>query len=118
VTVNGQRWELPDGFTLADPIERLDVPRIGVAVALNGALTRADDPPQMAEAMRLAVQAGRHARLHGSRTGSGPPAPTATPNTAAALCDLDQWSTGHDRCLGAFSDNLCRSPHTNSDHRV
>ncbi|MDQ2790869.1 MAG: thiazole synthase, partial [Actinomycetota bacterium] len=35
------------------------------AVLLASAVTRADDPPQMAEAMRLAVQAGRHARLAG-----------------------------------------------------
>jgi sulfur carrier protein len=38
VTVNGQRCELPDGATLADLLERLDVPRIGVAVALDGAV--------------------------------------------------------------------------------
>ncbi|MGH3854350.1 MAG: thiazole synthase [Pseudonocardiaceae bacterium] len=35
------------------------------AVLLASAVTRADDPPRMAEAMRLAVQAGRHARLAG-----------------------------------------------------
>ncbi|MGH3588760.1 MAG: thiazole synthase [Pseudonocardia sp.] len=35
------------------------------AVLLATAVTRADDPPRMAEAMRLAVQAGRHARLAG-----------------------------------------------------
>jgi thiazole synthase len=32
------------------------------AVLLASAVTRAEDPPRMAEAMRLAVQAGRHAR--------------------------------------------------------
>ena len=35
------------------------------AVLLATSVTRADDPPRMAEAMRLAVQAGRHARLAG-----------------------------------------------------
>jgi thiazole synthase len=35
------------------------------AVLLATAVTRADDPPRMAEAMRLAVQAGRLARLAG-----------------------------------------------------
>jgi thiazole synthase len=35
------------------------------AVLLATAVTRADDPPRMAEAMRLAVQAGRYARLAG-----------------------------------------------------
>ncbi|MGA9690401.1 MAG: thiazole synthase, partial [Pseudonocardiaceae bacterium] len=35
------------------------------AVLLASAVTRAEDPPRMAEAMRLAVQAGRHARLAG-----------------------------------------------------
>ncbi|HEX8934111.1 MAG TPA: thiazole synthase, partial [Pseudonocardiaceae bacterium] len=35
------------------------------AVLLATAVTRADDPPRMADAMRLAVQAGRHARLAG-----------------------------------------------------
>ncbi|HEY6424170.1 MAG TPA: thiazole synthase [Pseudonocardiaceae bacterium] len=35
------------------------------AVLLATAVTRADDPPRMAEAMRLAVQAGRHAKLAG-----------------------------------------------------
>ncbi len=35
------------------------------AVLLASAVTRADDPPRMAEAMRLAVQAGRQARLAG-----------------------------------------------------
>jgi sulfur carrier protein len=38
VIVNGQHWELPDGATLADLLERLDVPCIGVAVALDGAV--------------------------------------------------------------------------------
>ena len=35
------------------------------AVLLASAVTRAEDPPRMAEAMRLAVQAGRNARLAG-----------------------------------------------------
>ena len=35
------------------------------AVLLATAVTRAEDPPRMAEAMRMAVQAGRHARLAG-----------------------------------------------------
>ena len=35
------------------------------AVLLATAVTRAEDPPRMAEAMRLAVQAGRNARLAG-----------------------------------------------------
>ena len=35
------------------------------AVLLASSVTRAEDPPRMAEAMRLAVQAGRHARLAG-----------------------------------------------------
>ena len=35
------------------------------AVLLASAVTRAEDPPRMAEAMRLAVQAGRQARLAG-----------------------------------------------------
>jgi thiazole synthase len=35
------------------------------AVLLATAVTRAEDPPRMAEAMRLAVQAGRHAKLAG-----------------------------------------------------
>lgn len=38
VTVNGQRWELPDGATLADVLGRLGVPSAGVAVALDGAV--------------------------------------------------------------------------------
>ncbi|MGH3868226.1 MAG: sulfur carrier protein ThiS [Pseudonocardiaceae bacterium] len=38
VTVNGQRWEFPGGATLADVLERLDVPALGVAVALDGAV--------------------------------------------------------------------------------
>ena len=36
VTVNGQRWELPDGATLADVLGRLGMPSTGVAVALDG----------------------------------------------------------------------------------
>jgi sulfur carrier protein len=38
VTVNGVRWELLEGATLADVLVRLDVPARGVAVALDGAM--------------------------------------------------------------------------------
>ena len=38
VTVNGQRWELPDGATLADVLARFGAPSCGVAVALDGAV--------------------------------------------------------------------------------
>ncbi|MGH3936982.1 MAG: sulfur carrier protein ThiS [Pseudonocardiaceae bacterium] len=38
VTVNGQRWELPDNATLADLLERFGAPRSGVAVAVDGAV--------------------------------------------------------------------------------
>lgn len=38
VTVNGQVWELPDGATLADVLQRLGAPARGVAVAMNGAV--------------------------------------------------------------------------------
>ncbi|MDQ4020333.1 MAG: sulfur carrier protein ThiS [Actinomycetota bacterium] len=38
VIVNGQRWELTDGATLADVLGRLGAPSAGVAVALNGAV--------------------------------------------------------------------------------
>lgn len=38
VTVNGERWDMPDTATLADVLARLDVPGRGVAVALDGAL--------------------------------------------------------------------------------
>lgn len=38
VTVNGQHWELPDGTVVADVLERLDAPSLGVAVALDGAV--------------------------------------------------------------------------------
>ena len=38
VTVNGVRWELLEGATLADVLARLDVPARGVAVALDGAV--------------------------------------------------------------------------------
>jgi sulfur carrier protein len=38
VTVNGARWELLEGATLADVLARLDVPGRGVAVALDGAV--------------------------------------------------------------------------------
>ena len=36
--VNGERWELPEGTTLADVLGRLDAPSTGVAVALDGAV--------------------------------------------------------------------------------
>ncbi|MGH3789026.1 MAG: sulfur carrier protein ThiS [Pseudonocardiaceae bacterium] len=38
ITVNGQTWQLPDGATLCDVLERLGAPSRGVAVALNGAV--------------------------------------------------------------------------------
>jgi sulfur carrier protein len=38
VTVNGQRWELPSSATLADVLERLGAPSLGVAVAVDGAV--------------------------------------------------------------------------------
>lgn len=38
VIVNGARWELLEGATLADVLARLDVPGRGVAVALDGAV--------------------------------------------------------------------------------
>jgi sulfur carrier protein len=38
ITVNGQPWNLPDGATLADVLERFGVPSCGVAVALDGAV--------------------------------------------------------------------------------
>jgi sulfur carrier protein len=38
VTVNGQRWELSQGATLADVLARLGAPSRGVAVAINGAV--------------------------------------------------------------------------------
>ena len=38
VTVNGVRWELLEGATLADVLARLDVAGRGVAVALDGAM--------------------------------------------------------------------------------
>jgi len=38
VTVNGQCWQLPDGATLSDVLERLGAPSRGVAVALDGAV--------------------------------------------------------------------------------
>ncbi len=40
VTVNGARWEVTAGTTVADVVARLDVPKRGVAVALDGALVR------------------------------------------------------------------------------
>ncbi|MGH3768422.1 MAG: sulfur carrier protein ThiS [Pseudonocardiaceae bacterium] len=36
VTVNGARWELPSGATLADVLAQLGAPSSGVAVALDG----------------------------------------------------------------------------------
>ncbi|MGH3832172.1 MAG: sulfur carrier protein ThiS [Pseudonocardiaceae bacterium] len=36
--MNGHSWELPNGATLADVLERLGVPSGGVAVALDGAV--------------------------------------------------------------------------------
>lgn len=38
VQLNGERCELPDGATLAQLLDRLDVPAAGVAVALDGAV--------------------------------------------------------------------------------
>ncbi len=38
ITVNGQSWELAEGATLADVLQRLDAPSGGVAVALDGAV--------------------------------------------------------------------------------
>ncbi|MGH3873396.1 MAG: sulfur carrier protein ThiS [Pseudonocardiaceae bacterium] len=38
ITVNGQRWNLPAGATLADVLEQFGVPSRGVAVALDGAV--------------------------------------------------------------------------------
>lgn len=38
VTVNGQPWDLPDGATLTDVLERFGAPSRGVAVALDGAV--------------------------------------------------------------------------------
>ncbi|MDQ3762315.1 MAG: sulfur carrier protein ThiS [Actinomycetota bacterium] len=38
ITVNGQRWELPDGATVVDVLERLGAPSCGVAVAVDGAV--------------------------------------------------------------------------------
>ncbi|MGH3901043.1 MAG: sulfur carrier protein ThiS [Pseudonocardiaceae bacterium] len=38
VTVNGQLWDLPDGATVADVLERFGAPSSGVAVALDGAV--------------------------------------------------------------------------------
>ena len=38
VTVNGERWELPDGATLAEVLSQLGAPSAGVAVALDGAV--------------------------------------------------------------------------------
>jgi len=38
ITVNGQHWELANGATVADVLERLGVPSSGVAVAVDGAV--------------------------------------------------------------------------------
>jgi sulfur carrier protein len=48
VMVNGQRWELPAGATLADLLERLGVPALGVAVALDGAVVARTSWPDTA----------------------------------------------------------------------
>jgi sulfur carrier protein len=45
VTVNGQRWELPDGATLADVMKRFGAPSCGVAVALDGAVVPRESWP-------------------------------------------------------------------------
>ena len=45
VTVNGTERQVPDGTTLAEVIEALDVPAAGVAVAVNGAVVRRADWP-------------------------------------------------------------------------
>jgi sulfur carrier protein len=36
VVVNGERWDLPEGATVADVLRRLDAPATGVAVACRG----------------------------------------------------------------------------------
>jgi sulfur carrier protein len=38
IRVNGEPWELPEGATLAEVLERLEAPASGVAVALDGAV--------------------------------------------------------------------------------
>ncbi|MGH3923714.1 MAG: sulfur carrier protein ThiS [Pseudonocardiaceae bacterium] len=38
VTVNGTPWELPDDTVVADVLQRLGAPSVGVAVALDGAV--------------------------------------------------------------------------------
>ena len=64
VTVNGQRWELPDGSAVADVVERLGAPSFGVAVALDGAVVpRASWPstllyPAASVEVLTAVQGG------------------------------------------------------------
>ncbi len=45
VTVNGTERQVPDGATLVEVIEALDVPAAGVAVAVNGAVVRRVDWP-------------------------------------------------------------------------
>ncbi|SDP01659.1 sulfur carrier protein [Actinopolyspora xinjiangensis] len=42
VTINGQRYELEEGATLADALERFQSPSRGVAVALDGAVVPRD----------------------------------------------------------------------------
>ncbi len=64
VIVNGARWELLEGATLADVLARLDVPGRGVAVALDGAVVPRASWPATALAdgagveMLTAVQGG------------------------------------------------------------
>lgn len=40
LTVNGERWQVCDGVTVADVVARLAVPEGGVAVAVDGAVVR------------------------------------------------------------------------------
>ncbi len=45
LTINGTERQVPDGATLAEVIEALDLPATGVAVAVDGAVVRRDDWP-------------------------------------------------------------------------
>ena len=45
VTVNGTERQVPDGATVVEVIEALEVPAAGVAVAVNGAVVRRADWP-------------------------------------------------------------------------
>lgn len=56
VIVNGTRWDLPEGASLADVLARLDVPGRGVAVALNGAVVPRDSWPATALADGAGVE--------------------------------------------------------------